>query len=442
MVRVHRLKAMVSSGLFCVLVFGGCAGHLPYDTLSGHLAAGNCDQALRLVEQSRGAYGTKSELLFLLDSAMVHMACQKFETAQEGFRKAEDLAQELWTRSLSQEVLSLIANDYLLVYPGEDYERAMIHLMSALAYLSVEKFEDALVECRRLDSLLALYNDRYDEKNVYKEDAFGRYLSGILNEADHDLDAAFIDYKKALEIYADYGSFYQTPAPSFLKEDFMRVAQRVNRKAEALAIVPDGEEAGKWLPHTPGLGEIVVIFLSGTAPVKTEDRIYIPTRQGPITLAFPRFLPTADTPKNIPVFIKSQLGQREVRAELVADISAIARKNLADHRARIIAKTIARAVAKQVVIQQAAKQAAKNKDKDVEQAIETALNLLNLFLEHADLRSWRTLPAAIFMARAFVEPGDWQVAVPSPGNGGEKTKNILVTAGKIHYIVVNDSFGL
>jgi len=414
---------------------------MPYDTLSGHLAAGNCDGALRLVEQSREAYGTKSELLFLLDSAMVHMACQKFEAAQEKFRKAEDLADQLWTRSLSQEALSLVANDYLLAYPGEDYERAMIHLMSAIAYLSVEKSEEALVECRRLDSLLALYNDRYNEKNVYKEDAFGQYLSGILNEADHNLDAAFIDYKKALETYGDYGSHYQTPVPSFLKEDFMRVAHSVHREAEARAIVPEGEPSGKSGPEAPGLGEIVVIFLSGTAPVKTEDRIHIPTRQGPITLAFPRFLPREDTPKNTLVFLKSPLGQRKIRAALVADIAAIARKNLADHRTRIIAKTIARAVAKQVVIQQAAKQAAKKKDKDVGQAIETALNLLNLFLEHADLRSWRTLPAAIFMARAFVEPGDWQVAVPFPDNGGEKTKNILVTAGKLHYIVVNDSYG-
>ena len=151
-------------GLMSLLILGSCAGHVAYDALAIHLAEGNCDAAIRLVEESQEEYGTNSELLFLLDSAMVHMQCQNFETAQERFHGAEDLAQQLWTLSLSQEILSLIANDYLLTYGGEDYERAMIHLMSAIAYLDAALPEDALVECRRLDSLLTLYNDRYDKK--------------------------------------------------------------------------------------------------------------------------------------------------------------------------------------------------------------------------------------------------------------------------------------
>ncbi len=435
-----NLLSRLIAGLVPILVLGGCAGHVAYDTLSARLATGDCDGAIRLVEESREDYGTNSELLFLLDSAMVHMQCRKFETAQERFHRAEDLAEQLWTLSLSRETLSLIANDYLLTYGGEDYERAMIHLMSAIAYLDADNPEDALVECRRLDSLLALYNDRYDEKNVYKEDAFGRYLSGILNEAGNDLDAAFIDYQKALESYADYENHYQTPAPDSLKEDFVRVARIVNRMEDARVLVP-GDTPGSDLLDTQTLGKIVFIQLAGRAPVKIEDRIYIPTRAGPITLAFPKLVPLS-APKETRFLLRSEAGEMSIQAQLVADINAIALKNLADHRARIIAKTIARAVAKQVVIQQAAKQAGKNGNKDMEQAIETAFNLLNLFLERADLRSWQTLPAAIYMGRAFVEPGAWQLDIPSLGNGEGKTKNILVKAGKIHYIVVNDSPGL
>jgi len=436
-----NLLSRLIAGLVPILVLGACAGHVAYDTLSARLATGDCDGAIRLVEESREDYGTNSELLFLLDSAMVHMQCRKFETAQERFHRAEDLAEQLWTLSLSRETLSLIANDYLLTYGGEDYERAMIHLMSAIAYLDADNPEDALVECRRLDSLLALYNDRYDEKNVYKEDAFGRYLSGILNEADHDLDAAFIDYQKALESYADYENFYQTPAPDSLKEDFLRVAGIVNRMEDARVLVP-WDTPGSDLLDTQTLGKIVFIQLSGKALVKIEDRIHIPTRAGPVTLAFPKLVSLSTGPKSTRFFLRSQAGQRSIRAELVADINAIAIKNLADHRIRIIAKTVARAVAKQVVIHQAAKQAGKNESREMEQAIETALNLLNLFLERADLRSWQTLPARIYMARAFVEPGAWQVDIPSLGNGEGKTKNILVKAGKINYIIVNDSPGL
>lgn len=452
--RLPKIAGLISTfvpGLICLLVLGSCAGHVNYDTLANHLANGDCDGAIRLVEENQENYGSNSELLFLLDSAMVHMQCKNFETAQERFRGAEDLAQQLWTLSLSRETASFIANDYLLSYGGEDYERALIHLMSAIAYLDADKPEDALVECRRLDSLLTLYNDRYDEKNVYKEDAFGRYLSGILNEADHNLDAAFIDYKKALESYTDYENFYQTPAPASLKEDFLRMAQMTDREADAQELLP-----GELIAGTPPeedsrhLGKIVFIQLSGRAPVKAEGRIHIPTRAGPITLAFPKLLPLSFGPKTTRFVLRSDtnqtsnqtLIQKTIQTELVADINAIALKNLADHRARIITKTIARAVAKQVLIHQAAKQAGKNENKDVEQAVEMALNLLNLFLERADLRSWQTLPARIYMAQTFVEPGNWQIEIPSFRNGEGKTKNILVKAGKINYIVVNDSPGL
>ncbi|MBU1344537.1 MAG: hypothetical protein KKE44_09575 [Proteobacteria bacterium] len=426
-----------------VLVLAGCAGHVSYDALSAHLSAGDCNAAARLIEDSRGDYGTHSELLFFLDSAMVHMQCKNFQAAQERFHSAEDLAQQLWTTSLSREAVSLISNDYLISYGGEDYERAMIHLMSAIAYLDAENFEDALVECRRLDSLLTLYNDRYAEKNVYKEDAFGRYLSGILNEADHNLDAAFIDYQKALESYADYEQFYQTPAPSSLKKDFLRVARAVNRVADARNLIPGDVPDSEILYKTSRtMGEILVIQLTGRAPVKVEDRVHIPTIHGPITLAFPKFLPVSSAPPRTSFLLRSRTEQKEIQADLAADITAIAFKNLADHRARIITKTIARAAVKQAVIRQAAKKVAKNENKDTQQAIEIALNLMNLFLEHADLRSWQTLPARVYMARAFVEQGAYELEIPSQVNGRRKIKNIMVTAGKIHYIIETDSPGL
>ncbi|MCP3940150.1 MAG: hypothetical protein GY710_01535 [Desulfobacteraceae bacterium] len=429
----------ILSALISVLVLGSCANHVAYNTLSQYLETGNCDRAVQLVEESRKDYGTNSKLLFLLDSAMVNMQCQNFKTAQKRFQEAQDLAQQLWTMSLSRETASLVANDYMLSYQGEDYERAMIHLMSTIAYLDANNLEDALVECRRLDSLLTLYNDRYDEKNVYKDDAFGRYLSGILNEADHNLDAAFIDYQKAMKTYADYEKFYHTPVPPSLKEDFLRVAKAVDRMKDARILVPEHLTAGTVSQkNTQTLGKIIFIQLAGKAPVKREEKISIPTRMGPVTLAFPKFAPFSWAPKSTQFILKSETDQRIIRAPLVEDINAIALKNLADHRARIITKTIARAIAKQVAIQQVAK----NDDKNVEQAIKLTLNLLNLFLERADLRSWRTLPAAIYMTRVFVKPGVWQMDIPARGNEKRKTKKILVKAGKINYIIVNDSPGL
>jgi hypothetical protein len=93
-------------------------------------------------------------------------------------------------------MMAFAVNDYMLKYPGEDYERVLLHLMSAVGFLLSGQPDEALVECRRMDTLLNLYNAKYEEKNVYKEDAFARYLSGMLQEADGQLDEAFIDYHR------------------------------------------------------------------------------------------------------------------------------------------------------------------------------------------------------------------------------------------------------
>lgn len=419
--------------LLFILLLPGCAGHVAYDTLSMHLSKDDCESATALMAASVEDYGDNGSLLFLLDSAMVNMRCQNFHTAQEQFRAAEDLAESLWTLSVSRELASLLANDYLLEYRGEDFERAMIHLMSALAFLDSREPGEALVECRRLDSLFALLNDRYEGENVYKEDAFARYLSGILREGDHDPDGAFIDYKKAIETYADSGKYYQVSAPDSLKDDLFRVARLSGRLADAQAVFPGYSDK---VSQGEGMGQVVFIQLQGRVPQKEEDRIFIPTKHGTLTIAFPRFVPSQQPGPGHTLVLRPETGEPvRIETSLVSDIGAIAVKDLEDRRIRITVKAIARAAAKQVAIRQAAKQAGKNKDKEVQQAVETALNLLNALFEHADLRSWQSLPGQIYMARKFLLPGSYHVQAEGI------QKKVLVKAGQIHYIVVNDFLG-
>ncbi len=432
---LHSSRVLVVA-VFCFgLLIAGCAGHVPYDTLSSHLVRGECEAASMLMAASAEEYGDNGTLLFLLDSAMVHMRCREFEAAQEKFRAAEDLAENLWTLSLSREFASYLTNDYVLEYAGEDFERAMIHLMSALAYLDEGDPEEALVECRRMDSLLTLYNDKYEEKNIYKEDAFGRYLSGILREGDGDPDGAFIDYKKALQTYGEYGEYYGLNAPESLKADLFRTAALAGRESDAEEMLPDypfPSEQEDWT----SLGQVVWIHLKGRVPEKQEDRISIHTPHGPLTIAFPRFA-RPDLPETEPVLILKSESEETIRvnADLVSDVGAIAVKNLEDRRVRITAKAIARAAAKQAVI----REVAKNDDKEMQRMVENILNLFNLLLEHADLRSWQSLPGQVYMARSFLPPGVWNAALRT--HDREVRKKVLVKAGQIHYIVVNDSLG-
>ncbi len=420
-----------SAGL-CIalaLIFSGCGGHVAYDRLESLMRAGDCSQASAFIEQSREDYPDNARLLWLLDSAMVHMHCQQFDAAQDAFRQAEGLAQDLWTTSISRETASFLTNDYVLGYRGEDYEQAMIHMMSALSYVEAGEPDEALVECRRLDSLLTLFNDRYDHKNVYREDAFGRYLSGFLREGTGEPDGAFIDYKKAVEAYDDFSAQYGVGMPASLRQDLFRAAKKAGRLNDAKALFPDYRDP----EDDREKGMVVWIRMTGRVPEKTEDRIMVPTTAGPVTIAFPRYEAPELPPPGETMTLTSQSGEvLHVQSDLASDLGAIAVKNLEDRRIRVAAKVVARAAAKQVVIHQATR----NRDPDVEQALKVALNVVNAFVEHADTRSWLTLPGQIYIGRARLAPGAWEAEYRKSGT--LTAEKVLVKAGQIHYIIIND----
>lgn len=410
----------------------GCSSGLNYRKLNNHLSSNNCKSALEYMEQSEGDYGSNAKLLFFLDSAMVNMTCGNFEASQKRFHEAEHLADKLWTKSVSKNIFSLVSNEYVLPYNGEDFERALINLMSAIGYLQTDQIDEALVEFRRLDTLLTLYNSKYEKKNVYKEDAFARYLSGIVNETDNELDDAFIDYYKACQIYAEYKGAYGTHVPSSLEEDLLRVAEIVDRMDEAKSVVSDVEKRF-WLKQQDAadMGKIVFIQFIGHAPLKTEKIIFIPTRYGPVTLAFPKF--TIDPPqcRSSLITLTSASNTTESKTVLVEDVNQIAVKNLSDRKGRVIAKTLARAIAKQIAINEISEL----EGDDWEQTIKIVLNLLNTAIERADTRSWRTLPGEIYLARVFLPKGNYQISVSRCGAAKKRPESVKINAGETRYIL-------
>lgn len=425
--------------LFAGILNSGCAGQGVFLELESNLQNGNCEQAVQLMENSRQSYGGSARLLYLLDSAMVNMHCKNHDTAQVFLHEAETLSEELWTESITRNAAAMVTSDYALEYAGEDYERVHIHLMSAIMYLQTGNLDDALVECRRLNSLLELINSGYEKKNVYREDAFARYLSGTLNEADGEMDDAFIDYLLAFKSYSSDYSAYDTELPDILVEDLLRLGAEVHRMDDVKALIPD---AGEWYdPNIKNIaesGKVILIVFSGHAPRKIEDRFFVPTPNGPVGIAFPEM---AVSPPLCSHGLLTLVGERNVvdgPLVLVEDINSIAVKNLDDRKGRIMAKTVARAVAKQLVIDGIANQA---DDKRDQQNISIALNILNLaFIERADTRSWRTLPGEILMARLFVTSGTYTGRLSMCLDRQMDMGQVTIKAGETTYLFMDTRY--
>jgi hypothetical protein len=414
---------IISVSFFLIFV-PACASGPDYILLDKQINEGNCQLASKSIDEK--SYGLNMRLNFLLDSALINMRCGNYEESNGYFHEADELAEKLWTKSLSREAASFLINDYTIPYVGEDFEKVFINLFSAINYVLLENFDEALVECRRLDSLLTLYNDKYEKKNVYKEDAFGRYLSGLIYEAEGQVEDAYIDYYKAYQTFQDYEKKYGTITPSFVVADLIRASKAAGRQDEVASLLTTGLKSKEIsLDKSKGKARVVLIHLNGKSPLKKESKVIIPTPNGPLAIAFPRYEVTEPNCSKSRLIVKSDSYSNTSSSELVEDINKIAVEGLNDRKARIIAKTLARAAAKQLVMSQLTK----------DDNVKKLMNLLNtLVVERADTRSWRTLPGEIYMSTQFVPEGRHSISVDYCGTKNY-LKDVTVTAGETKFLL-------
>src|SRR5690606_3525626 len=107
--------------------------------------------------------------------------------------------------------------------------------------------------------------------NIYRDDAFARWLSGKLAETQGDyegLNDAKIDYMKALQIYeADYAQRYGTPVPQVVIEDALRTLKALGADfADELQALQARYPSVQFPEPNPELGEVVLLHMAGEAP--------------------------------------------------------------------------------------------------------------------------------------------------------------------------------
>ena len=385
-----------------------------------------------VIVKLEGEYGERNAVLYDFDRGMMLHLAGRYAESNQVLAQAEDRIDQLYTKSVSAEAGAMLTNDNVLPYEGEDFEKVMINVIQALNYVYLGEWDDALVEARKVDHKLSLFNDKYEKKNVYKQDALAQYLSGILYEAKEEVNDAFISYRKADEAYGDYRKNYGTPMPPPLPNDLLRTTA-------ALGFTEEHEHYLKQFPDTrwttekelQSQSELIFISYTGRSPVKEDYFITAPVPDGNggtyiLRVALPKFVPLPDRVGTAEVHLIPADGEAasggaiSQRVFLAEDITAIARKNLEDRIGRITAKAIARATAKYFASRAIRKEVAGKQGANSLAGFlaDVGTNIYSVFSEQSDKRSWRTLPDRIDMARLVAPPGSYTVAVDYYDRGG------------------------
>lgn len=413
------------------------------------LELGDLEKALG---ESGKSLPRSSRVLGLLEKGLLLHYAERWEESNRVFEEAEAEIEDLYTRSLTREAAALLTSDNLLPFHGERFERVFIHYYRALNYIRLGGREDALVECRKVSGKLQAYRDAEGGDEGYPDDAFLRYLSGILYEWGGETNDAWIAYRAADGDYARYAERYGVTAPSALDADLLRTSEALgfqeefDRRRAACPDLPDGA----WRRGRDE-GEIIVLHEAGYVPRKIELSLSLPILErdewedreafAPVLagrrhgwspdgaevkywlrIALPAYPPADPPPARSRVRVD---GGREVASETAEDLGAIARASFEAREGGILARTIVRALAKYGLHRAVAgededegakrKKTKKGEREDAgggrRQLFGLLANLFGAATESADTRSWLLLPREIAVARIPVAAGTHEVQV-------------------------------
>ncbi|MDD5354749.1 MAG: hypothetical protein PHF95_06130, partial [bacterium] len=332
------------------------------------------------------------------------------------------------------------------------------------------------VEARAADDFLKLLQTNYGNKNTYQEDAFVRYLMGLIYENEGETNDAFISYRKALYTYRDQQKSLGVPIPQELFDSTIATAARLHfdsEKEELFKDFPALAENYKQAGLANSFGEIIVLHYNGRVPHKIDNILEIAFNKAwgyvgavqtegeaaesvstaktaimsiaanqQVVVAFPQYVPTnyAITSSII------ELPDISKPTELVEDIGKIAVKSLNDRIGRIYAKAFARAAVKYAL----SRAAVRNIEKKADNALgafllSSTVKVAAALTEKADKRCWQVLPDTIRMARFAVPAGIHELKVNYFNRSSVKAaediiSNITVKKGKKTFVLVQTNY--
>ncbi|MBK8481888.1 MAG: hypothetical protein IPL40_12025 [Proteobacteria bacterium] len=426
---------MVALPLFglAALVLAGCGQAGMTRTVSavrGALGQGEYGVALGALRAGKqnGRFREQDRVAYWMDEGMLLHLLRRYAESSAVLEQADRRAEELFTKSVRKELGAALTSDARRDYAGEDYERVLLNVVKALNFAAQRDFAGALVEARRVDQKLKFYATQYGNREVYRQDAFAEWLTGLLYEISGSQDDARIAYAQAWEGYRDdFAPHYGLRAPSYVGEDLLRVALRDGDPEEVARLRKETGASGETGALLADHGEIVLLHLNGEGPSKGDlfitcwfrskgewacdgepggdlvrrTRITVPPDGTVIKVAFPvLYLHEPAQP-----FLTLRAGAAEGRSQPAYPVNAIAAQAMRAQLKRVFRAAIVRVIAKTLAQQAAGAAGKKAGGSELGWLAKTVVSVAGQATEEADKRCWTTLPARIDVARVIVAPG-------------------------------------
>ena len=416
-----------------ILIYFSLLAFLFFSCAAGPEAYRGVDQAVRKEEFNaavetlrkgqegrRPAYSEKNAVSLFIDKGLLEHYAGNYAVSSQDLQEAERLIQEAFTKSVTADLASYIANDNTREYPGEDFEDIYINVFNALNYYNRGNVEGALVEIRKLTASsgkLDMLSRKYENARQgagngaaetlrsfglstndampsgkpvdFSNSALARYLSALFYLSDGNADDARIEFEQLQAAFDSNAKVYYHPVPQSVAD---------------IQTVP------------PEQARLNIIGFTGLSPVKEEGLFYVdfplsvPVLCQPV-FKLPQFVKRPSAINRIEVVVE---GEGAFNLELLEDMGAVIEETYNARFSQIFFKTFIRLLTKYAAVAVSATVA---RERGGDYAELTALSIIIAgkaaadASESADIRMSRYIPDKAYNGGINLDPGTYNIAV-------------------------------
>lgn len=446
--RSHSAFAGLVLSVCLLLAFAGCSSVKTnkafYEPINAELRSGNYDSAVVAIEAARAdnKYKEKDRFVYFMDAGLAYHYAGQYDSSTARLTKAEDAADELFTKSISRAAASAVLNDNILEYAGEDYEILYANLIKALNFIAKDDFDGAFVEIKRANNKLEILEQKYREASDilnkgnkddtsrvdinyeaeevrFNNSAFARYLSMHVYAAEGKPDDAELDYDLMRRAFAEQEHIYHFDMPDVKYRADSGVILSV---VAMLGNPPVKEALNLRLRTDKDLNLVQVMYDEPGMEGSEYSHLPMPISED---FYFKFSLPKIVSPPSIINRVTVSVnGKYYGDLQIIEDVGAVAKETFAAKKSLIYLRTVVRAVAKGLAAHKAKKKA---DDGNLGGWLKKlAIDVATDFSENADLRCSRLLPGKIMIGDYDIAPGTYDIKVTFYDAAGTVIKSTTI----------------
>jgi uncharacterized protein len=425
-------------GLMLAVSAAALAGCQDYNKSTGSaynaFESGDYKRAALEATDKANKADSHNRVVYRLEQGACERAAGQMQSSNEAFGRADgqisqyDQEPEL---KVSQEVIAAMYNATALDYRGYQYDRIMMNTYEALNCMEQGDLERARVELNRA------YQRQQEAVDKYKAKIEANNQVQQQKRSDYDVDRAENDPKFKQQMDTDYSDVqtedlsaykdYVNPFTEYLRGLYLMAAggdaSDLEQAATAMRRVAGMVRDNSYVAEDMQLADAVangkpiepttyVIYEAGLAPERGEIVIHIPlflvtNRIDYAGAAFPKLKKRRCAFPELEV----RTSGGSYRTKLVCDMDKVVAQEFKNELPIVITRTLISAGTKAAADYAVNQATRSNGIANAVARIGTAVYQVSV--NHADLRTWRTLPKQFSVAR-FSTPADRQLTLSLP----------------------------